>query len=59
LFYINLEDIPEDDLDLLEKTWSHGHENIKAMLKCYMEMENGVCINNKYYDYDEVKNRIG
>ena len=51
------ENIPDDDFDVLRKvlTDSCDSNNISAMMDFVAEHETGVCINNQWYDWEEIK----
>ena len=50
------ENIPENDFDVLRKLLKEGcSDNIADMLEFVKEHKQGVCIDEQWYDWDEIK----
>ena len=57
--YINTwESIPETDMGILHDVIADGDDIINNMLDCAKLFEEGITINDTFYDYSEIKSII-
>jgi hypothetical protein len=49
------EDIPDKDLDVLKKVMESNNKEVVSMLGLLKDSENGIDIDDTWYDWDEIQ----